>query len=430
MGILARLKRMFSATAQGSASFTPMSSEFIKWLSGQTSSGKAVNEQTMMTVSAAWCCRRILVESIGMLPWSMYRKESNGNAEKADEHPLQDVLVYSPNRDQTSVEYRESTVMGLTGPGNAYSVIERAGKRITSLTPIFGVEPYRKQGSNTKLGIMDGEAFFRFADRGQQLDLPREKVWQVKGFGHDLLKGLSPLGAAREALGGALAQEEFANTFFANGGLPAGTVSYPGWLTKEQREVARDALQKMIGGLGKAHQFALFEGGVKPEPWNTMNLEEMQFIFSRKFSVLEICRFYRVPPHMVAELEKGASYASIEQMSMEFVQFTLLPYITRIEASVTKWLLQPEERRKFYLRFNYEGLLRADSKGRAEMYSSLLQNAVMVRNEVRAKENLNRSDQPGMDDFTVQSNLLRIQDLGKLVANKDAGPKPQQGEKE
>lgn len=432
MGILARLaSTKVSAAAQpGSAALTPMSPELIRWFSSQSSSGKHVTEQSMMAVSAAWACRRILTESIGMLPWSMFRKEVNGNAEKADDHPLQDVLVYSPNRDQTTVEYRESSAMGLTGDGNAYSVVERLGKRIASLTPIFGVEPHRKQGSNTREPIAEGEVFFRFADRGKPVDLPRDKVWQVKGFGRDLLKGLSPIGAAREAIGGALAMEDFANKFFSQGGMPAGTVSYPGWLTKEQREVAREALQKLVGGIGKAHQFAMFEGGVKPEPWNTMNMEEMQFIFGRKFSVLEICRFYRVPPHMVAELEKGASYASIEQMSMEFVMFTLMPYLTRFEASVTKWLLPAEERRKYFLRFNYEGLLRADSKGRAEMYSQLLQNGVMVRNEARAKENMNRSDQAGMDDFTVQSSLVRVQDLGKLVSNKDAAPLPRQGEKQ
>ncbi len=410
MGILARLERRpMAATQTGSASVPPTDPVLGRWLSSVTSSGKVVTEDAASKISAAWCCRRIIAESIGMLPWSMFAKDSSGNAEKADDHWLQDVLVHSPNRDQTSVEFRESEAMGLTGDGNAYSVIEKMRNRVTSLTPIFGVEPYRKKGSNTTLAIADGEVFFRFSDRGKPTDLPREKVWQVKGFGRDLLRGLSPIGAAREALGGALAMEEFANRFFSQGGMPAGTVTFPGWLTPEQKIEAQEALNKMVGGLGNAHQVALFQGGMKPEPWNTMNLEEMQFIFSRKFSVLEICRFYRVPPHMVAELEKGASYASIEQMSQEFVMFTLMPYLTRFEASASKWLLPAEERRRFFLRFNFEGLLRADSKGRAEMYSIMVQNGIFNRNEVRAKENMNRVE--GLDGFTAQTNLASVEKI-------------------
>ena len=423
MGILARLdhgKRM-RAAAQ-TVSFDPMNHDMVKRAFGDsTTSGKTVNEHTVMGISAAWCCRRILSESIGMLPWSMYRKESNGNAEKADDHWLHDVLVQSPNRDQTSVEFRESKTMGLTGPGSGYSLIDRFGKRITSLTPIFGVEPMRKYGSNTtEKSIAEGEVFFRFTDRNKPIDLPREKVWRVKGFGADVLKDLSPIGAAREAMGGALAMEEFANRFFSQGGMPAGTVTFPGWLKPDQKKEAQEALNDMVGGLGNSHRVALFQGGMKPEPWNTMNLEDMQFIFARRFSVLEICRFFRVPPHMVAELEKGASYASIEQMSQEFVMFTLMPYITRFEASVSKWLLTPEERRKYFLRFNYEGLLRADSKGRAEMYASAVQNGWMERNEVRAKENLNKV--PGLDQFTVQSNLIPVEDLDKMAAGKNPAP--------
>lgn len=430
MGILARMeaaKTFRAANQTGGVALTPMSPELGRFFAEATASGKAVNEDTASNFSGAFACRRIIGEALGMLPWSMFVKDANGNAEKADDHSLQDVLVYSPNRDQDTVEFRESIADSLTGDGNSYNVIDRLGKRIAALTPIFGVTPYRKQGSNTRLNLLDGEVFFRFTDRGQPVDMPREKVWQVKGYGRDLLKGRSPLGAAKEAIGGGLAMQDFANRFFSQGGVPGGTVTYPGWLKKEQKEAARESLQRMVGGLGTAHMFALFEGGVKPEPWKGMNLEEMQFLFSRKFSILEICRFYRVPPHMVAELEKGASYASIEQMSMEFVMFTLMPYITRIEASVSKWLLPPEERRKFFLRFNYEGLLRADSKGRAEMYASALQNGWMHRDEVRGKENLNRGGQPGMTDFTVQSNLVRVGDLGKLAAAKPpAIPAPQQ----
>jgi HK97 family phage portal protein len=418
MGLLTRLstEKRFRAQQYAVASgYTPMSSEFIRWISGTTASGKPATEDSMMGVAAWWCCMRILAESIGMLPWSMYRKVDARNAEQADDHWLQDVLTGSPNRDQDDVEFRETKALHLVGSGNAYSMIDRAGRRVTALTPIQSrdVEPMVKSGTNSKLQVRDGEIFFRVKDRGLAEDYPREKIWQVKLFGRDRLKGLSPLGAAREAIGGALAMEEFGNRFFSQGAMPAGTVSYPGWLTKEQREIARENVQKLVGGLGRAHQVALFEGGVKPEPWGAVNLEDLQFIFARRFSVVEICRFHRVPIYMVGELEKGSAYASVEQFSQDFVTFTLMPYLTRFEHSVSKWLLPPEERGKFFLRFNVDGLLRASSKERAEFLSSMVNNGIMNRNEVRAKENLNRSEDAGMDSFTVQTALTPIDKLGQ-----------------
>ena len=422
MGIIAKLSPKAQAPT---VTFDPMNHDMVRRAFGTMSSaGKSVNDDTALSISAAWCCRKILSESIGMLPWGMFRKEPDGNATRVADHWLEDVLVWSPNRDQTSVEFRESLTLGLTGDGNAYSFIESAANRVTSLVPMMGVTPDRKRGSNTQLKIADGDIFYRYNDRGRPVDLPREKVWHVKGFGHDSLRGLSPIMAARQAMGGALAQEEFANLFFAQGGMPAGVVTYPGWLNADQKVQAKEALDQMVGGLGNSHKMALFQGGMKPEPWSTMNLEEMQFIVARRFSVLEICRFYRVPPHMVAELEKGASYASIEQMSQEFVMFTLMPYLTRYEASVSRWLIPANERRRYFIRFNFEGLLRADSKSRAEMYASAVQNGWMNRNEVRAKENLNNV--AGLDEFTAQMNLTTVEKLGADAPEPKAPQQPAQ----
>lgn len=373
-----------------------------------------MTEEASLRISAAWACMRIIAESIGALPWAIYERDAEGNAQRADDHELADILLRSPNADMTNVEFREALALNLAQHGNSYSFIERTerSQRILALYPLRSrdVRPMRKTGGNTQLQIPEGTVFFRVSDRGKPEDLPREKVWHVKGFGNDGLVGLSPLGAAREAMGGALAAEEFSNIFFAQGGLPAGTVSYPGWLTKEQRELAREALQRLVGGLGAAHRFALFEGGTKPEPWQGMNMEDMQFLALRKFSVLEICRFFRMPPHMVADLDR-ATFSNVEHLSQDFVAQTLLPYLTRIEASVGKWLFSSRDRGSHFLRFNFEGLLRADSAGRAAFYASALQNGYMTRNEVRAKENLNRVD--GLDEFTCQTNLAPVEDIGR-----------------
>lgn len=414
-------------------SFSPMSTEFIRWFGGQTASGKSVSEENALGITAAWACQRIIAESLGMIPLQMFKREGR-NAVPADDHPLAEVLIGSPNRDQTSLEFRETLAAHLCGNGNAYSLVDRLGKRVTSLYPIRAdrTVPMRKRGGNTKLPLREGEVFFRHGvDGGAPVDYRREEVWHIKGFGRDPVVGLSPIGNAREAIGGALAEQEFANAFFQNGGMPAGIATYPGWLKADQRAIARENLAKVIGGLGNAHKFAFFEGGMKVEPWESMNMEDMQFILSRKFSVLEICRLYRVPPHMVAELEKGASYASIEMLSQEFVMFTLMPYFTRIEASAAKWLMEPAERRTHFVRFNYEALLRADSKGRAEYLGKMVDHGLMTRNEARAKENLNESTEENMDAFTVQTALTVIDKLGEEqqpAAPAPGEPAPDQGE--
>jgi HK97 family phage portal protein len=422
MGFLARLaaRKQFNAQqVQIASSFSPMSADFIKWFGGNTVAGKPATEDSMLTVAAWWCCMRILSESVGMLPRAIYRRTGAGNAELADDHWLNDLLVHSPNRDQDGAEFFETKTFQLVGTGNAYSYIDRLGSRISALTPLEGTKALVKKGSNTKLNVRDGEVFFRVNHGGTPEDLPREKVWQVKLFGKNRIEGLSPLGAAKEAIGGALAMEDFSHRFFSQGAMPAGTVSYPGWLTKEQREVAKGALQSLVGGLGNAHKVALFEGGVKPEPWGAVNLEDLQFILGRRFSILEICRFHRIPPHMLAELEKGAAYASIEQMSLDFVVYTLMPYLTRYEASVSKWLLPAADRGKYFLRFDFEALLRPDIKSLGEFLSNAVNNGIMHRNEARGKLGLNRSTDQNMDAFTAQTALTTIDKLGQ---DKPAAP--------
>ena len=408
-------------TATASRTFTPVDAELSRILSsGATSSGKAVNEQTALSLATAWSCMRIITEAIGCLPWGIYQKDASGNAVEKD-HPLSAVLMGSPNQDQTPVEFKESIALALCGAGNAYNLKSALGNEVVSLMPVqsSAMSVFRKRGSNTTLAVPDGTAVFRMKQEGGVTkDYTRADIWQIKGFGGNPLVGLSPVGVVREAVGFALAAEDFGARFFSQGGRPGGIVSVAGWLNDNQRSIARENLQQAMAGLDNAHRFLLFEGGMKPEPWGDLSLEDMAYIAVRKFSVNEMCRIWRVPPHMVAELQGGASFASVEQLSQEFVMFTLLPYLTRIESSVKRWLFNEQDRQRWFLRFRYEGLLRADSAARANFYASALQNGYMTRNEVRALENLNRVD--GLDEYTAQLNLAPVEMLGEL-AQKNGG---------
>lgn len=378
-------------------------------------SGKAVTEESILLLTAAWSCMRILSETVGTLPWAVYRKDSSGNATRDDEHWLAR-LLHQPNQFMTEVEYREALTMNLCMNGNAYSWVERLGAEVSSLMPLpsSSVKPKRKgNGVSTKLPIPEGEVFYQILDRGQWTDYPREKVWHIKGFGSNGLVGLSPLGAAREAAGFALALDEFGSVWFKQGGKPSGIVTIPNFIKDpKHREIARENLNQMLGGLSNAHKFALFEGGMKPEPWGEMPLKDMEYLLLKKFTTPELCRIYRVPLHMVSDLDK-ATFSNIEQQSQEFVTYTLMPYFVRIESGASRWLLAPKERGSVFLRFNPEGLLRADTAARANFYQSALQNGYMSRNEVRAKENLNRVD--GLDDYTVQVNLAPVDLLRAFV---------------
>lgn len=414
LGLGARaLKAASGQGATASLSLTDPSNWARLLASARSVTGKVVDDESAMRVTTVWACNKVLAESVAMLPWAIYERLEGGNARKLDDHPLADVLVDSPNADMTAQELLEAGQLNLGLHGNAYHLVERAGGRVTSLYPLPATDVVPQRNQET------GEISYRWNDRGRWETLPRERVWHVKGFGGNGLVGLSPLGAAREAFGLAMAAEEFQARFFGQGGRPSAVVKVPTWLDEDQRTIARENLQKLLGGLDNAFKFHLLEGGMELEPWGQA-LDDLQFAELRQLQVREICRIYRVPPHMVADLAQ-ATFNNMEQLSLEFVTYTLMPWLTRWERSAARWLLAPEERRRLFVRFNFEALLRADSAGRAELYSKAVQNGWMTRNEVRAKENMNSA--AGLDEFTVQVNLSPIEQLAAAIAARPTAPK-------
>ena len=382
-------------------------------LMNPTHTGRSVTADSAMQISVVWSCVKILAESIGTLPWAVYERERNGNARRLDDHPLAQVLRRTPNADMATAECRGAlqTNLGLTG--NGYSLIERTGAGdVLSLYPVPSARVKPELSP-------EGELRYKVLDRGRWEILPRERIWHLRGFGATGIIGYSPIGMARQAMGLALATEEFGAKLFANGLKPSAVVTLPGWLTDEQRKIARENIQNVYIGLDNAHKPALLEGGMTYTQV-TIPPEDAQFLETRRFQLHEICRIYRIPPHMVADLER-ATFSNIEQMSLEFVMYTLLPWLKRWEESVNRWLLRPAERGRIFVRFNFEGLLRADSAARAQLYSILLQNGVYSRNEVRALEDRNRIDDPSMDEFTVQSNMTLLQLLEQLARSQGAG---------
>lgn len=420
MNILHKLAAWAAVKAAGysGVSFTLADADLNQKLGGFFSGGnsvvgKAINDTSAMKVTAFFACVRLLAETMGAMPSAVFRKEANGNAARAEDHRLHEILVNQPNDDMNGMEFREASTTNLAARGNAYAFIERGGDgNVSSLYPVAASGVQVKRNAET-----DWETKYGWTDRGKMDWYPIEKVWHRKGFSFDGLVGLSPIQCAREALGLALAGEEFNARLFGQGLMPSARISIPQWLTDAQRKEANKKLLEMHAGLQNMNKPMLLEGGMKVES-GLLTPEDAQFLQLRQLTVIEICRMLGVKPHMIAALER-ATDNNIEKLSLEFVTYTMLPHLRRDEQAARK-LFKAADRDKFFYRYNFEGLLRADSAARASLYSILLQNGVYSRNEVRALENRNSVDDEAMDQYTVQSNMAMIDQLAALVAARQA----------
>jgi HK97 family phage portal protein len=415
MNILQKFTRWSLAKAAGYAGITftladaDVNQKLGGFFGGGTVVGKVVNETTSMQVTAFFACVRLLAETMGAMPSAVYRKEKSGNSTAVDDHPLAEVLIHQPNADMNGVERREASTTNLATRGNAFDLIERRGDgNVFSLYPVPAARMQVKRDASTAW-----ETKYGLSDRGKVEWYPADKIWHRKGFSFNGLVGLSPIQCAREAIGLALAGEEFNARLFGQGLMPSARISIPQWLTDEQRLVANKKLLEMHAGLVNLNKPLLLEGGMKVED-GLMTPDDAQFLQLRQFTVIEICRMLGVKPHMIAALER-ATDNNIEKLSLEFVMYTMLPHMRRDEAAARK-LFKPGDRANFFYRYNADGLLRADSQARANLYSILLQNGVFSRNEVRALENRNEVDDPAMSSYTVQSNMTMIDQLAALVA--------------
>lgn len=376
---------------------------------GGSHAGKPVNEESALTVSAAWACIRLISETVATLPLGIFSRAADGGREAASDHPLYEILHNSPNADQTAVEFWEGEVAKVCLVGNAISYREEgSGGRLISLEPLtevfWGLTP-------------DGQLIYRFNDRGRYEEVPESKVFHIKGFGNRRYHGLSPIHYARHTLGASMAADETAAKYLGNGLQVSGFIETPHILDDKngQRAQWEETLAKFTGS-SNAGKLMTLEGGFKFVPM-TMPGKDAELLSSRKFNVEEVCRWYHVPPIMIGHAAEGQTMwgSGVEQIMIAWLQTGLRAYLKRIEAAVHKRLIPPGEKKRFYAEYNIDGLLRADSAARAALYSSFAQNGVMSRNEIRAKENL--SPMPGGDQLTVQSNLVP---LDKLAASTPA----------
>lgn len=371
-----------------------------------TATGRVVSVDAALQLSTVWACVRLVSETVSTLPLRVYRKRAGGGRDVAADHALFGLLCVAPNREMTPGRLLLFIVASIMLRGNAYIEKKRVvGGRVAALHPLMPQDVTVRRGDDDRL-------IYEVLDvRGGKRVLKDDDVMHIRGFGLDGICGLQPIAAGREIIGAATAANEAAARIFSQGMQASGVLTTEtGFLKPEQREQIRESLAKFSQSTN-AGKLMVLEAGMKYQGI-TMNPEAAQLLGTRAFNVEEIARWFGVPPFMIGHMDKASSWASsVEAQNLHFLTSCLRPILDNIEQEIIRCLVPRNEWGTVYAEFAVEGLLRADSAGRAAYYNTALQNGWMSRDEVRSLENL--PPIPGGDVYTVQTNLTPLEQLGQ-----------------
>ena len=353
---------------------------------GSSTAGKSVSERSAMQMTAVYACVRVLSEAVAGLPLHLYRYTDQGSKEKATDHPLYFLLHDEPNPEMCSFVFRETMMTHLLLWGNAYAQIIRNGKG--EVMAIYPLMPNRMTVDRDE----NGQLFYQYqlsrddaqTMKGSMVKLKPSEVLHIPGLGFDGLVGYSPIAMAKNAIGLSIATEEYGSKFFANGAAPGGVLEHPGTLKNPAR--VRESWNQAFGGSSNANKVAVLEEGMHFTPISIAP-DQAQFLETRKFQLNEIARIFRVPPHMIGDLER-ATFSNIEHLSLEFVKYSLDPWLVRWEQSMSRALFTDDEKKNYFIKFNVDGLLRGDYQSRMSGYSVGIQNGFLSPNDVRELENM------------------------------------------
>ena len=395
MGFLSFFDRFRGPNASG-GDRSPWGDFFFEPVSARTGSGMRVSPDSALRLAAVYACVRVLSESMASLPLVIYQRRADGGKDKVTDHWLHRLLAKRPNRFQNPFEWREMLQGHLALRGNAYNqIITNAKGVVVELMPLH---PDR-----IRLELLpSGEYRYRFTDRfGSESILPRGEVWHLRGLSSDGLMGMSPIELARENLGMALAAQDYGARFFANDAKPTGGwIEFPGsFKDSEAKKVFRESYQQAQSGANRGKVLVL-ENGMKFHEVGVTN-KDAQFLELRKFQITDVARLFRVPPHMIGDLDR-ATFSNIEQQSLEFVMHTMTPWAERWEASIESELLLEGD--DIEVEFDFANLMRGDAASRASYYQSGIQNGWLTRNEARIAENLNPLE--GLDEPLRPLNMV------------------------
>jgi len=362
-----------------------------------STSGVKVTEENAMNNSAVYAAVRVIAETIASLPLNVYREDGR-TKEKAKNNYLYSILHNKPNKLMTSFTWRETMMAHLLLWGNHYSQLERDNSgRITGIYPLL---PGR-----TQVKKYNGKLFYIYnPQNGEQTTYSMGEILHIPGLGFNGLKGKSVIKMAREAVGLGLAAEEFGARFFSQGAQPGGIIEYPGRMSEDAYKRYKQEAQKNYSGLGNSHKIMVLEEGLSYTQTG-IPPDDAQFLETRKFQIEEVARIFRVPPHMLADLER-ATFSNIEQQSIDFIVNTIRPWLVRIEQTLNDKLISNKNNSN-YIKFVVEGLLRGDAESRGNFYNTMFNIGAMSINDIREKEDMNPID--GGDQSFVPLNMIPLE---------------------
>lgn len=414
MNLIARLDKMVSNWTHGTVMRVTdsLGGFFDKRLwhsvgsSRKTTAGVEIDEWTAMNMAAVSCATQVYAGTCSSLPFPLYKEGSKGR-EKAKDHPLYDMLNVSPNPDMTAATFRAEMWQHQINYGNAYAEIEREGNdpqgELVALWPLHPtrVTPKRDDNDNLYFEVKD--------DAGQhEADVPPWRMLHIPSIITCNGIGSGVITRARETIGGGIGAEAYANNWFGGGGVPQAVMEHQGNWNQEQREAFRKEWDELYSG-PKGRRVAVLGGGATLKPLS-FTAQDSQFLESRQFTIEEIARWYNIPPHLLHHLLR-ATFNNVEELGINFVRYSLVPWLTIWEQCVSQKLLRPKERRKYFAEHTVEGLLRGNHSSRGEWYKAMTGSAIMTRGECRALENLPRVD--GDDVFLVQGAVVPLDEEGK-----------------
>ena len=374
-----------------------------------TAANIVVNERNATQITAFWSAVNTISDTLGELPVKLLQNNADGSQTIVRNHPALNRLRMSPNPLMSAVVYRSTIQSHVLTWGNGYSWIKRnAMQEPFELWPLLPAD--------TRPVFKDGKLVFATRFENNNRELPSEDVLHIPALSRNGIIGMSIVGEQREMLGSALATQRFGSKFFANGAHPGGLISFPGKVTDPAK--IRDQIEKKTGG-ENAHRMLVLDGDAK---FSTFAIppDDAQFLQTREFSVDEIGRMFRLPLHFLNKMGQ-ATFNNLEMMGAHFVQYTMMPWITRWEQELTRKLLTEDEIADgMIFKFVVAALIRGDIKTRSEVHAKGIQFGWVTRNEVRAFEDLNPLD--GLDDPLVPMNLKVVGEEPEEIAPGDDEP--------
>jgi len=403
MGIFSRRKRKETRSTLANPS---------QWLTSIFSGGKAVSgisltDESAFRFSAYLACIKIISSGVSTLPFITYARTKGGGKRRAFEHPTSELLLNSPNNYQSASDFRESLQGLALSTGNGYAEIVRRGDgrpeslHIISPGIVQGIQ-FVNGGKDTQYKLTNGKT------------IPGRDIIHLKGFSNGSLFGFTPIKYGKEAIGMAIAMEQYGAAFFGNGANPNGILVHPNKLTQEAQENLRASFERIHSGSSNANKMMILEEGLQYTQLSA-DAQKSQLTEQRRFQILEACRMFQVPPHKVAALE-NATFSNIEEQNIDFVVNTLRPWLVRWEQEINRKLFTPQERGLFFSEHLVDGLLRGNVAARQASYVAGIQNGYYSQNDVRKFENMNPVS--GGDVYRIQINTEPLE----VNANKQLLP--------